>query len=516
MVLELAIEFQGGRRAARPRTVYVLQGKRVTGQWHTFLPVGTCGACGEVPDDAPNLARFPSAPQLRQAAGAYRVTNDQLSLPALQRDLCDWRYGVIPRLFRAADGPIAVSVAETPQPNATKRAAGYGRAYTFDESNLIAVLEALERNAGGVPQGKRSCVRGCYRDLQHDAVDPTCFGVQDPTFYDHSAFQLVPYSPALDMGWVWGYSVQSSKPVLVPEQAAYYNMRPRTRAENAEFYCYESSNGCALGTGLTEAVLHGLFEVIERDAFLLTWYAQLSVPEIILDDFSHPLVGFLLDKVEAAGYRMQVFNTTNDFGVPSMWALATSTDATRPMSYSAAGAHLNPERALLAAMIETTVNVAFRKEYDENRQVQLRGMLVDPTEVRTLDDHVDLYTMPEAFNRLSFLLRSDRPRARLADTFNDDERWQSPDLTACLQALASEIVNLGLDVIVVDQTPPEQHAFGLRTVKVLVPGALPMTFGHVYHRTLGLPRLLSAPVVLGHRSSPLAYEELDIAPHPFP
>lgn len=503
-------------RAARPRAVYVLHGATLTGQWHTFLPVATCSECGEAPADDARLASFPTVPQFRKGAREFRAVNEQLSLPALRRELCDWRYGVIPHMFRADSGSLAVSVAEVPQENTEERGAGYGRAATFDESGFIAVLEAMERRAGGSPQGRRTSVRGCYRDLRHDAVDPTSFGVHDSAYYRHPAFQLVPYKPTLEMAWVWGYSVRNQRPVLVPEQAAYYNLRPRSRAGNTEFYCYESSNGCALGSGLTEAVLHGLFEVIERDAFLLSWYAQLPVPEVVLHDVSHPLVGFLLDKVAAAGYRMHVFNTTNDFGVPSMWALATSTDDSRPKSYSAAGAHFDPEKALLGAIVETAVNVAFRRDADKERREQLRDMLRDPTRVRTLDDHVDLYTMPQAFDRLSFLLRPERTRQSLEEAFEDDVRWHDPDLTVCLHALTSDILDLGLDVIVVDQTPPEQLTFGLRTVKVLVPGALPMTFGHVYHRTRGLPRLLSAPVALGYHASASTYDELDIAPHPFP
>lgn len=516
IVFRLTVQYEAGEGPTHERAVYVLRGSTLTGEWHKFQRMSSCGFCGEVVDDDATFARFPDTPQRRRDDGSFRVDNPRLSLATLRRELCDWRYGIIPHVFRAEAAPLAVSVAEIPQLGTAERAAGYGRAATFEESGFIAVLEALERHAGGAPQGRRTSVRGCYVDLQHDAADPTCFGMHDPAFYDHPAFQLIPYTPKLKMGWVWGYSARAAGPILVPEQLAYYNMRPQTRAENTEFYCYESSNGCAVGTGLTEAVLYGLFEVIERDAFLLCWYARLAVPEVILDEPPHPLVGFLLDKVADAGYRMQMFDITNDFGVPSIWALATSTDDARPKSFSAAGAHFDPVKALLGALVETAVNVIFRKDHTEERRRELLNMLRDSTQVRALDDHVDLYTTPEAFDRLSFLLEQQRPRVSFRDAFRSDQRWESPDLTACLHALTSDILALGLDVIVVDLTPPEQHAFGLRTVKVLVPGTLPMTFGHVYRRTLGVSRLSSAPVALGYRTAASSHEDLDMAPHPFP
>jgi ribosomal protein S12 methylthiotransferase accessory factor len=70
--------------------------------------------------------------------------------------------------------------------------------------------------------------------------------------------------------------------------------------------------------------------------------------------------------------------------------------------------------------------------------------------------------------------------------------------------------------VVVEQTAPEQAGYGLRTVKAIVPGALPMTFGHVHHRTRGLPRLLAVPAALGFWPAPKHHADLDILPHPLP
>jgi len=76
-----------------------------------------------------------------------------------------------------------------------------------------------------------------------------------------------------------------------------------------------------------------------------------------------------------------------------------------------------------------------------------------------------------------------------------------------------------LMVVAVRLDEPEAQAddaLGLSCVKVIVPGSLPMTFGHVNHRTRGLPRLLDVPHRLGRVERPLRYEDLAIDPHPFP
>jgi ribosomal protein S12 methylthiotransferase accessory factor len=68
-------------------------------------------------------------------------------------------------------------------------------------------------------------------------------------------------------------------------------------------------------------------------------------------------------------------------------------------------------------------------------------------------------------------------------------------------------------VIVVDQTTPEHQAGGFSCVKVIIPGTLPMTFGHDVRRVDGLPRLFDVPRRLGKR---LRAQDVNPDPHPFP
>jgi ribosomal protein S12 methylthiotransferase accessory factor len=69
---------------------------------------------------------------------------------------------------------------------------------------------------------------------------------------------------------------------------------------------------------------------------------------------------------------------------------------------------------------------------------------------------------------------------------------------------------------VVDQTTPEMIRNGLHCVKVLIPGMLPMTFGHHLTRLTGLERVLRVPMELGYAKQPLTLEQLNPHPHPFP
>jgi ribosomal protein S12 methylthiotransferase accessory factor len=53
-------------------------------------------------------------------------------------------------------------------------------------------------------------------------------------------------------------------------------------------------------------------------------------------------------------------------------------------------------------------------------------------------------------------------------------------------------------------------------VKVIVPGLLPMTFGHDNRRVHGLSRLFEVPGLLGYRDQGVARQGVNPHPHPFP
>jgi ribosomal protein S12 methylthiotransferase accessory factor len=152
---------------------------------------------------------------------------------------------------------------------------------------------------------------------------------------------------------------------------------------------------------------------------------------------------------------------------------------------------------------------------DQNIAAAAAPLLRDSNEVRTMNDHSLLYSHPDAFDRLTFL-PVDGPARPLADCTH---QWQWPafsNLAEDLSELVGRYINIGLDVIVVNQTSPEHRAGDLTCVKVLVPGTLPMTFGHRFRRTDGIPRLFSVPRQLGYQIQDMRPEQINPYPHPFP
>jgi ribosomal protein S12 methylthiotransferase accessory factor len=141
-------------------------------------------------------------------------------------------------------------------------------------------------------------------------------------------------------------------------------------------------------------------------------------------------------------------------------------------------------------------------------------MAADPNQVRVMADHSVAAAHPSVFDRFGFLTGTTRTRtfAEMAATAG----FGSADLRDDVTEMVDRYVGAGLDVIVVDQTTPEHRAGGFVCVKAIVPGTLPMTFGHGYRRIDGLPRLYDVPRRLGYYDRPLRRGEVNPHPHPFP
>jgi ribosomal protein S12 methylthiotransferase accessory factor len=200
--------------------------------------------------------------------------------------------------------------------------------------------------------------------------------------------------------------------------------------------------------------------------------------------------------------------------IPSVWAVAKNRTQKGVNLICAAGAHPDPVRAVKSSIHEIAgMLMTFSEKFEENRE-QYERMLHDPFQVRQMEDHSMLYSLPQAEERFQFLLDHDRPLRTFNEEFKPKARHA--DLTDDLNVLLQTFRRLKLEVIVVDQSTPETLRNGLYCVKVLIPGMLPMTFGQHLIRLTGLDRVLRVPVELGYAKEPLTPDQLNPHPHPFP
>lgn len=496
-----------GRQAQLSEHIQHIDLQTFTSTRHFFLPNPLCPVCSRLPEDSEELARIRLKPNLKQSPDSYRTKSIEDLQHALVTDYLDSRTGFLNAKVRDLVSVFADVSVNLPLFSHDEGTAG--RSISYAASEITAIMEGLERYCGLMPRGKRTVVRDCYANLAPHALDPTTAGTHTDEQYALPNFPFQPFDPQREMNWVWGYSFQQERPILVPEKMAYYSMG------FGEGIVFETSNGCALGGSLEEAIFYGILEVVERDAFLLTWYARLPLPRLDPATVNDRELLLLIDRLQTVtNYDLYLFDATMENGIPSVWTIAKNRGKEGLHLVCAAGAHPDPIRAVKSAIYETAAMLqTLTDKYEANRNKYLR-MLDDSSRVKKMDDHAMLYSLPEAAERLSFLLDDSRPMVSFAERFPN--RSKHLDLTDDLRDLLHVFDKLNLDVIVVDQTTPEVSRNDLSCVRVLIPGMLPMTFGHHLTRITGLDRVLQVPVTLGYAKEPLRVEELNPYPHPFP
>ncbi|AZU59946.1 TOMM precursor leader peptide-binding protein [Neobacillus mesonae] len=487
--------------------MFITNLRTLTNSSHFFLPDPLCLICSPIPDDTSELAQISLESSPKLSGAGYRCRSMDELKTVLVEDYLDDRTGIMNGKMEDFRLPFADVLVNMPLFGADEGVAG--RSNSYEMSELTAILEGLERYCGIEPQGKRKKVRDSYQNVKHMALNPATVGLHDQGQYAKPHFPFKPYHPEAPMNWVWGYSFLQERPILVPELLAYYSLG------HGECFVYETSNGCALGGCLEEAIFHGIMEVVERDSFLLTWYAQLPLPRLDPYSANDKELELMVNRLrEVAGYEVYLYNSTMEHEIPSVFAVAKNRGPKGVNLICAAGANPDPISAVKSSIFELAgMMVRHDKLLEENRE-KYEEMLKDPFAVRSMMDHGLVYGLPEAEDRLNFLLDDHRPLRTFAEEFKQPPT--NPDLKVDLQEILQRFRQLDLEVIVVDQTTPITKRNGLFCVKVLIPGMLPMTFGHHLTRVKGLKRVLQVPMKLGYAKQPLSYEQLNPYPHPFP
>ncbi|WFR95263.1 YcaO-like family protein [Rhizobium tumorigenes] len=255
------------------------------------------------------------------------------------------RYGIT-RLSRLTGlDNIGIPVWNAVSPNALSIVINQGKGITDIDAKVSAAMEALERAIAGAPDIPKP-LRSWNWLTDAGALADRLDGLVAAGKAD-----IAPDEP---VEWVAGVDLLSGEPTYVPYEAAVLD-----RTKTGRFW--QSSDGLASGNTYDEAVLHGLLERIERDAYVL-W--QVTSRErrhqccIAASAFRDPVIDGLARRITEAGLKLVLFDITSDIGIPCYSALLGPADIAtrrqplyRDVSHGS-GTHPDPIRAGIRAITE--------------------------------------------------------------------------------------------------------------------------------------------------------------------
>lgn len=319
-------------------------------------------------------------------------------------------------------------------------------------ARVSGLMEAIERYSG--QRNGREPLRATVAEARAlgAIIEPRRFILRAGAAYDD----------ATELWWWSARHLRTGECVLVPAQTVFV---PFTAPPQL---LINDTTGLAAGNSRAEALLHALFEVIERDATAFG-EALVTGERLELDSIDDPTCRSLVERLRGAGLELHVHALSSGVDVPTFHVIADDVERRDPMFINGGfGCHLSPRIALSRALTEAaqsraTVIAGAREDLEREAHRQALGYDGIKEAFAPLFDPSRKTVRFQAFpDRSSGTIRADLERVLLA-----------------LDAAGLS------DVLAVDLTAPET---GVPVVRALVPGAENVHTGEL----LAGPRLLRA------------------------
>jgi ribosomal protein S12 methylthiotransferase accessory factor len=386
----------------------------------------------------------------------------------------------------------------TPQ-TAERSVAGKGA--TEEEAIQGAIGEAVERYCGAHANTKYFR-RARWADVKDNAVSPEECVLYSERQYSGKEFPYLPWNPEIEIDWMPARELPGDREVYAPAALIYTSYEP-TIAE--EYLCPPSSNGLAAGSGLEMAVRNALYELIERDGFLVHWFNRLPSPEIDLSSANDLSIN-IKRHYERFGVETRIFNLTTDLPIYVMMAVSLGSDAETPAALIGLGCSPDPKIAVQKALFE--ICQIRPGSIDRYLKDKPHEKLKNYSDIHTLDEHHAYFMDVANLHELTFWLEGDRKMS--LDALPDNSKGSpGADLAACTEALTKA----GCRVIYSDLTTPDVAQYGLKVVRAIATGLQPIHFGYGVER-LGGKRLYEVPQRMGYLDRVVAEDSLNLCPHP--
>jgi ribosomal protein S12 methylthiotransferase accessory factor len=379
--------------------------------------------------------------------------------------------------------------------------ASAGKGVTKEDAIRSAIGEAIERYCASQVDPALP-LTSSWALLSPEAVPPTEFVLFSSRQYESGRVRFHRWSSNDAIAWVPARELPSNRTLFVPASLIYLQFTDGRR-ENA--LAGPNSNGLAAGPNVDFAVLHALYECIERDAFLITWMARLPAPEVHFVGMDS-LATSIYDHYLRFGVKLRVFRMCTDVAAHVMLAAALDQTGSGPAAVVGLGCDASPSRALRKAVFEICqIHSGEVRRYCEEAP---RERLKRPGDVRTLLDHSAWFTIHEHMDGLSFLLENGR-----SEQLNDLPDYRAAGLAQEVENCVASLRKAGSTPFYVDLTTPDIREYGLRVVRAIATGLQPMHFGYGEER-LGGRRLFELPQKLGLAKEHLSEQDLNPYPHP--
>lgn len=374
-----------------------------------------------------------------------------------------------------------------------------GAGLTFSAALNAAIGETIERYCSAIVNDK-DLVFGDYHTLSesYTCVSPSSFAFYHSSQYDEDDFPFEKFENSSKIFWTKCYKLGDDKETLIPAAVTYLPYYPK---KEEKLIWYPVSTGLSCARSIDEAIVKGIFEVIERDAFSILWYNKLSLPKINIRS-NDEVYKLYKERFEIPGCKYTLIDMTLDTEVPTVLGIL---EDFRGGILIAAATRSTLKEAVIKTFIELSQGrISWKEDFIKGSNKEFKE---DFSDIRDFHSRVMLFTQKKMKKHFDFLLDS--------DIYVDIPEDAIEPYDVQLKKLYETLSNLGHGIYYKNLTTVDVVNHGYNVVKVVVPGFIEITNDHVYPR-IGGERLYNVPYNIGLRNTITNVEDLNPIPHPFP
>ncbi|RMH06925.1 MAG: hypothetical protein D6704_06115 [Nitrospirae bacterium] len=377
-----------------------------------------------------------------------------------------------------------------------------GASTTRERAMAKAMGEAIERYCAAIYE-KEAFPLASSAQAPFPCIPPHEFALYHPAQWTDPSFPYRPFDEQTPVRWCPVVDPLTGETWHVPACMVYL---PYLFDSCEPPFTQRISTGLACHTSHQAAAITAICEVIERDAFTITWQARWPRPRIRLTSLTHEEQD-LVNRFHRIGATVTLFDLTLDAHIPTVLAVSRATSQDLPALAFAASTDMSPAQAIRKSLEELAHTFRLAFQLHASRP----PFLPTPhyTNVLGKDDHVHLYCNHGSAELAEWIFES-HTEIDVSDMPDESTGHPEADLSRLLRRIAAT----GHRALLADVTTPDVQSFGLSAVRALVPGFHPLFLGH-HFRALGGRRLWSIPQRYGGKGITLETGD-NPHPHPYP
>jgi len=369
-----------------------------------------------------------------------------------------------------------------------------GSSFTKERALFKTIGEAFERYSLSA-YDVRNLIWDKYQNLKERAINPSNF-ISFSELRTKPKFKIY-RSEKNKLHWTKGFSLTKKKDIFIPAQLVFV---PYYFKKNEPVIRLPITTGAASHTSLEKAILAGLLEVIERDAFIINYLNKLSRKLIDIKKFKKEKFENITLLFKRYNLEFYIVDISTEVPVYSILSIIVDRSGLSPAISLGAKSSLDVENAIIGA-IEENLHGRFwiRRVMVKTPEEKIKKIKENQFFISDLEERGLLWSTIDMVDKIKFFLTCKKIPIKSFPLIK----------TKNLNTLLNWFRKEDIEVIYIDVTPQNLRN-KVYTIKVLIPQFQPLYLDERFSYQDG-SRLKEIPKRLGFKPLGKAYR----FPHPF-